>query len=325
MTLVGEFPITNRLKAAMAATLVFVVIEAAAGWYSNSLALLSDAAHNFTDTLALGLSLYALFLSARPSNPRRTFGYHRAGILVALINASTLLLISLFIFYEAYRRLIAPPPVNNVMMSVVAGIGFVVNSLIALGLRHASQNDLNVRSAFIHMAGDAASTLGVAIAGIIIQFTGWEVLDPLASIVIGLVIAWSSWEIVREGVNILLEGSPRGIDMQAMVQDMLRIDGVHGVHDLHAWSITSSMHALSAHIITDDVCISRGADIQREINQVLIDRYHIGHTALQLEAEGCTPDMLYCELGGNGGNHSEDGDHSNVSGPGAGQKDGTVG
>lgn len=290
--------VSTRFKVAIVLTVLFVMGEAAAGLYANSLALLSDAAHNFTDVLALGLSLYALYLSARPSNATRTFGYHRAGILAALVNATTLIGIALLIFYEAYERLVAPPPIQEQIMMVVAGVGFVINTGIAFFLRHFAQ-DLNVRSAFIHMVGDALSTLGVVIAGFAIHLTGWEILDPLASVLIGVLIAVSSWGILREGINILLEGTPTGIDMEAMVRDLMGIDGVQGVHDLHAWSISSSMHALSAHVLTDDVSLSRGADIQREINQVLIERYHIGHTALQLECEGCSPDTLYCELGAN--------------------------
>ncbi|MGE5265541.1 MAG: cation diffusion facilitator family transporter [Acidobacteriota bacterium] len=290
--------VSTRFKVAIVLTVLFVMGEAAAGLYANSLALLSDAAHNFTDVLALGLSLYALYLSARPSNATKTFGYHRAGILAALVNATTLIGIALLIFYEAYERLVAPPPIQEQVMMIVAGVGFVINTSIAFFLRHFAQ-DLNVRSAFIHMVGDALSTLGVVIAGFAIHLTGWEILDPLASVLIGVLIAVSSWGILREGINVLLEGTPTGIDMEAMVRDLMGIDGVQGVHDLHAWSISSSMHALSAHVLTDDVSLSRGADIQREINQVLIERYHIGHTALQLECEGCSPDTLYCELGAN--------------------------
>ena len=289
-----------QIRVAIVLTLLFVVVEAAAGIYSNSLALISDAAHNFTDVVALGLSWYAIYLSTRPASASKTFGYHRAGILVALINASTLIAIALFIFYEAFRRLTAPPEVQEQVIVAVALVALVVNTYTALILRRAAESDLNVRSAFVHLLGDALSTVGVLSAGLAIQLTGWVALDSLASVIIGVLIAASSWSIVREGVHILLEGTPRGIDMDAMIRDLLQVEGVHGVHDLHAWSITSNMHALSAHVLTDDVSVSRGADIQREINQVLIDRYHIGHTALQLECEDCSPDTLYCELGGNG-------------------------
>ncbi len=296
-----------RLQAAIAITLVFVVVEVAAGVYSNSLALLSDAAHNFTDVLALGLSLYALRLSARPATASKTYGYHRAGILIALVNATTLIGIALYIFYEAYARLLAPPVVQEQVIIVVAFVGLVLNGGIAFSLSHAGASDLNVRSAFVHMLGDAAATLGVVVAGIAIALTGWTVLDPIASILIGALIAWSSWSILREGVNILLEGTPHGIDLEAMVRDLMRVPGVRGVHDLHAWSITAQMHALSAHLVTDDITLSQGATIQREVNQLLVERYHITHTTLQFECEDCEPpNPLYCEWDGSGGppNHA---------------------
>jgi cobalt-zinc-cadmium efflux system protein len=276
---------------------VFMIGEASAGVYSNSLALLSDAAHNFTDALALGVSLYALRLSQRPANPTKTFGYHRAGILAALVNAATLIGIALLILYEALRRIGAPPRVQENVIIVVALIAFAMNTLIAFALRGTSARDLNVRSAFVHMAADAMSTLGVIAAGIAISITGLRIFDPLAGVLIGAIIIWSSWSILRETVDILLEGTPRGIDMDAMVRDLMRIQGVRGVHDLHAWSIDSNLRALSAHVLTGNVSLSDGAAIQREINQVLIQRYAIAHTALQLECEGCDPDALYCELG----------------------------
>jgi cobalt-zinc-cadmium efflux system protein len=288
---------SRRLEIALFVTALFVLGEIAAGIYSNSLALLSDAAHNFTDALAIGLSLYALRLSQRPANNTKTYGYHRAGILAALVNAGTLIGIGVLIFYEAVRRIIAPPAVQEDVIIVVALVALVMDSLIAVMLHRPGKRDLNVRSAFIHMAGDALATVGVLIAGIAIAFTGMVVLDPLASILIGLIIVWSSWSILRETVDILLEGTPRGIDMNAMLHDLMKIDGVRGVHDLHAWSITSDLRALSAHVLTGDVSISEGAIIQSEINQMLLRNYDIAHTALQLECEDCNPDALYCELG----------------------------
>ena len=287
----------RRLEIALIVTVLFVFGEIAAGIYSNSLALLSDAAHNFTDALALGLSLYALRLSQRPANNTKTYGYHRAGILAALVNAGTLIGIGALIFYEAIRRIVAPPAVQEDVIIVVALVALVMDSLIAVMLHRPGKRDLNVRSAFVHMAGDALATVGVLIAGIAIALTGLVVLDPLASILIGLIIVWSSWSILRETVDILLEGTPRGIDMNAMLRDLMRIDGVRGVHDLHAWSITSNLRALSAHVLTGDVSISEGAVIQGEINQMLLQNYDIAHTALQLECEDCNPDALYCELG----------------------------
>ncbi|HEX7586820.1 MAG TPA: cation diffusion facilitator family transporter [Anaerolineae bacterium] len=288
---------SRRLEIALLITALFVLGEGTAGIFSNSLALLSDAAHNFTDALALGLSLYALRLSQRPANPSRTFGYHRAGILAALVNAATLIGVAVLICYEALRRLAAPPAVQEDVIIIVALVAFVMNTLIAFALHQPGKHDLNVRSAFVHMAGDAVSTLGVFAAGIAISITGLVGLDPLASILISAIIIWSSWGILRETADILLEGTPRGIDMDAMLRDLTQIQGVYGIHDLHAWSINSNLRTLSAHVLTGDVSISAGAAIQREINQVLLQRYNIAHTALQLECEGCSPDALYCELG----------------------------
>jgi cobalt-zinc-cadmium efflux system protein len=286
----------RRLALALVITLAFVVVEALAGWYANSLALLTDAAHNFTDVIALGLSWYALRLTTRPAHAGKTFGYHRAGILIALLNSTTLVVIALGIFYEAYRRLVAPPQVEAGVLIVVAAIAFVVNVGTALLVRRGSENDLNLRSAFVHLAGDAVSTLGAILAGIGIALTGMAFLDPLASILIGALILWNAWGILRESVEILLESTPRDVDLQAMVGDLMRLPGVRGVHDLHVWSITQNMRALSAHILTDDTFISEGATVQREINALLRDKYGIAHAALQLECAGCEPDLLYCDL-----------------------------
>lgn len=286
----------GRLSIALVLTMSFVLLEAGAGWLANSLALLTDAAHNFMDVVALALSWYALRLTARPAHSGKTFGYHRAGILAALVNAATLVGLSLVIAYEAVRRLSAPPEVQAQLIVVVAVIGFVLNSSIAWALHRASAQDVNVRSAFVHMAGDAVSTLGVIAAGIGIALLGWSGLDPVASILIAALILWSAWDIIHETVDILLEGTPRGVDIKAMLRDLLRVKGVRGVHDLHVWSISSRVRALSAHVLTDDVPISEGARVQRDINDMLQKDYGISHATLQLESEGCEPDLLYCEL-----------------------------
>ena len=287
---------TRRMALALFITLGFVFIEAIAGVIANSLALLTDAAHNLTDVIALALSWYAIRLTLRPANSGKTFGYHRAGILIALFNSTTLVLISLGIFYEAYQRLLNPPQVEAGLMTIVAAIAFIVNVVTALLVKPGSDHDLNQRSAFIHLAGDALSTLGALVAGVLIMLTGWMILDPLVSVFIGLLIVWNAWLIIRESVEILLEGTPRDIDVNVMVTDLQHVPGVRGVHDLHVWSITQNMRALSAHILVDDEPISLGAEIQRQINEVLTNRYNIAHATLQLECVGCKPDMLYCEL-----------------------------
>ncbi len=287
---------TRRMALALVITLIFVIIEAGAGIIANSLALLTDAAHNLTDVIALALSWYAVRLTLRPAHSGRTYGYHRAGILIALFNSTTLVIIALGIFYEAYQRLLNPPEVQGGLMTVVAALAFVVNLGTALLVKPGSDHDLNQRSAFIHLAGDAISTLGALVAGVLIMLTGWTILDPLVSVLIGLLIVWNAWLIIRESVEILLEGTPRDIDMEEMVKDITSIDGVRGVHDLHVWSITQNMRALSAHVLVDDEQISVGAGIQRQINEVLKQQYNVAHATLQLECVGCEPDMLYCEL-----------------------------
>ncbi len=279
-------------------TLAFVLIEAAAGWFANSLALLTDAAHNLTDVIALALSWYAVRLTLQPSNSQKTYGYHRAGILVALLNSTTLVLISLGIFYEAYRRFVSPPEVKAGLMVGVGLVAVVVNGVTAWLVQRGSEHDLNLKSAYVHLMGDVASTIGAVIAGALIYFTHAEWLDPLVSVLIGVLILYNAWGIVRETVEILLEATPRDLDMETMVEDIKHVDGVLGVHDLHVWSLTQNLWTMSAHILTDDVSISRGAVIQGRVNELVSNRYHIAHATLQLECVDCEPDALYCDLNG---------------------------
>ncbi len=294
----------RRLALALFITLGFVFVEAAAGWYGNSLALLTDAAHNLTDVAALALSWYALRLAARPANAGKTFGYHRAGILIALFNSAGLIALTLWVFYEAYLRLLTPPVVDAPLLTWVAALAFVVNLGTAWLVKQGSHKDLNLRSAYLHLAGDALSTFGAILAGIVIWLTGWAALDPIVSILIGLLILWNAWTIVRESTGILLEGTPADLDLTALVNELRQVPGVRGVHDLHVWSITQDMRALSAHLLTDDLSISQGAAIQQAVNEVLVHRYNITHATLQLECEGCEPDRLYCDLEAPAHNHA---------------------
>lgn len=278
-------------------TLAFVAFEAVAGMFANSLALLSDAGHNLTDVIALGLSWYAIRLSVQPANASKTFGYHRAGILVALINSTTLAVISLGIIYEAYQRFRSTPEVQTNTLIGVSVVALLIHAGTALLFRRGSEHDLNLRSTFLHLLGDVISTLAAILAGIVIALTHLNWLDPLVSVFIALLILWSAWGILRETVDILLESTPRDIDMSRMVRDLMSVNGVRGVHDLHVWSITQSLRALSAHIVTDDVSVSSGAVIQRDINEIASRKYNIGHATLQLECVGCEPDLLYCDIG----------------------------
>ncbi len=289
---------TKRLSISLFITLAFVLIEAAAGIFSNSLALLTDAAHNLTDVIALGLSWFAIRVTTRPANERKTYGYHRVGILVALVNSTTLVLISLGIFYEAWRRFISPPEVQSSVLIGVGLIAVVVNLVTAMLVHKGSDSDLNLRSAFVHLMGDVLSTIGAVIAGVIIYFTGANWLDPLVSVLIGVLILYNAWGILRDALDILLEAKPRDINSTKLVEDVLNIEGVLGVHDLHIWSLTQNLRTLSAHILTNDLPISAGADIQRQINEMVYHRYNIAHATLQLECVNCLPNMMYCDLCG---------------------------
>ncbi|MGA2488864.1 MAG: cation diffusion facilitator family transporter [Anaerolineales bacterium] len=294
---------THRLALSIGLTAAFVLVEVAGGLYAKSLVLLTDAMHNVTDVLALALTLWALRATTKPAHAGKTYGYHRAGILVALVNSTTLVVIAIAIFYDAYRRLVAPPVVKADVLIGVGMVAVVVNLVTALFVRRGSEHDLNLRSAFLHLMGDVLSTLGAVVAGIVIHFTGLNWFDPLASIFIGLLILWNAWGILRESVNILMEATPADVDVEAVVASILRVDGVRGVHDLHIWSVTRELRTLSAHILTDDIHISEGTKIQAAIGELLDRTYGIAHATLQMECEGCIPADLYCDFTVNNHNH----------------------
>jgi cobalt-zinc-cadmium efflux system protein len=291
---------TRRLGLSLGITLAFVFVEIVAGIFANSLALLTDAAHNFTDVLALGLTWVALRLALRPSHSGKTFGYHRAGILVALFNSTTLVVIAGGIFYEAYRRFLVPPQVEADILIGVGIAAVVVNLVTALLVRRGSEHDLNLRSAFLHLAGDILSTAGAAAAGVAIRFTGARWLDPAVGAAIGALILWNAWGILRESLDILLEKTPADIDIDRLVADLQGLEGVCGVHDLHVWSITRSLRALSAHVLTGDISMQQAAAVRTRIEDVLCARYSISHSTLQLEHEACEPGELFCDM-----NHAE--------------------
>jgi cobalt-zinc-cadmium efflux system protein len=287
---------TSLLSLSLFLTLAFVVIEAGAGYFANSLALLTDAAHNLTDVIALALSWFAIRLTSQPANAKKTYGYHRAGILVALLNSTTLVLISIGIFYEAYLRFVSPPEVKSTILIGVGLIAVVINLVTALLVHRGSESDLNLRSAFVHLMGDVISTIGAVIAGIIIYFTNANWLDPFVSVLIGFLILYNAWGILKETVDILLESTPRDLDLKKMVKDITSVDGVLGVHDLHVWSLTQNLRTMSAHILTEDISVSAGAQIQSRINELVYHRYNIAHATLQLECVDCDPDSLYCHM-----------------------------
>jgi cobalt-zinc-cadmium efflux system protein len=286
----------RRLALSLALTVLFVVVEVVTGFFANSLALLTDAAHNATDVGALALTWWALRYTTKASNSEKTYGYHRAGILVALVNSTSLVLISVGIFYDAYRRLLAPPEVKADVLIVVGLVAIVINLVTALLVRSGSHHDLNLKSTYVHLMGDVLSTIGAVAAGIVIRFTDMDWVDPLASIFIGLLILWNAWGILRESINILMESTPKDVDMEALQADILKVEGVRGVHDLHVWSIAQSLRTLSAHILIDDIPISESMVIQAAVSDMLDHKYRISHATLQLECMGCISPDLYCEL-----------------------------
>jgi cobalt-zinc-cadmium efflux system protein len=288
--------IQTRLNVAMWLTVGFVIVEATAGMLANSLALLTDSAHNLTDVAALALSLFALRLQTRPASPERTYGFHRVGILVALVNSGALLLMSLWVLAEAYRRILEPTRVQAGPLLLVGIAAFFVNLVTALLIRRPGETDLNVRSTFLHLMGDVASTAAAVLAGIGIYFTGAYWLDAAASAIIAILIIISAWNVLREAVGILLEATPPDVDMQALVRDISTVQGVLGVHDLHVWSLSQNLRTMSAHVLTDDAGLRAGDGIRSQINALLAAEYNIRHATLQLECATCEPGQLYCEL-----------------------------
>ena len=269
------------------ATIAFVLVELIAGIKAHSLALVSDAGHNFTDALALGLAWAGFYLQSKPPDEVKTYGYHRAGVLSAFVNALTLVALSVWILYESVARLRAPEPVNETIMMVVAGLGLVLNGSVMLALRVASRDDINVRGAFVHMLGDALGSIAIVLGAAAIHYTGWVRVDPILSILIALLIVWTAWDIIRESLNILLEGLPRGIYLADVTEAMGTVEGVLGVHHLHIWSLGSNTHALSCHVLIEDVPPSASETILRSLNTLLDRRFGIAHTTVQFEHVSC--------------------------------------
>jgi len=280
----------------MGATLVFVAVEVVTGLRAHSLALLSDAGHNATDALALLLAWIANYLESKPANEIKTYGYQRAGVLSAFVNALTLVALSAWIFYQSVARLRKPEAVHQEIMLAVALLGLLLNGGIMWALRVARRGDINVRSAFVHMLGDALGSLGIVGGAIAIAYTGWVQVDPLLSILIGGLIVWTAWDIIHESLNILLEGLPRGIELQDVIGSMRCVDGVMDVHDLHIWSLGSSTHALSCHVLIADVPLSESDAILRGLNTMLADRFHIFHTTVQFEHLSCAVSENGCVI-----------------------------
>lgn len=286
----------------LALTLGFVVVETVYGLRARSLALLSDAGHNASDALALGLAAYAVWVARRPATPGKTFGYHRVAILTALANATALVVIALVILAEAWQTFrLHQAPEGGVMIGV-ASVALLMNTVIAYWLRDASHHSLNARAAYIHMAGDALSSLGVLLAGLLVRFAHWTVADPLVSILIAGFILYSSWGIIAEATNVLLEGTPRNIDVAALVAAMRDTPPVCAVHDLHVWTVGDGILFLSCHVVLpDETTMTESASTVAALNARLHDEFGIGHATIQAEiadGDGCRfdSDALLCAL-----------------------------
>jgi cobalt-zinc-cadmium efflux system protein len=275
----------RRLTLVLLLTVVYMLAEVLGGWWTGSLALLADAGHMLADVAALGLALVAMWFSSRPATPNKTYGYYRLEILAALINGAALVLISLIIFYEAYQRWAKPPEVNSAGLIIIAAGGLFINLVCAWVLHGDHEVDLNIRGAWLHIMGDALGSLGAIAAGLLMLFYNWYAADPLFSVIISLLIIWSSWHLIRESINVLLEGTPSHINLAAVEEAILHTSGVEDVHDLHVWTITSGREALSAHVIHAET-ISQ-PDLLKELRTKLHDRFGVDHLTIQME----TPDF----------------------------------
>jgi len=273
----------GKMKLAFFLTLIILVVELIGGIISHSLALLSDAGHVLTDIAAIGLSWYAMRQSEKPASEKFTFGYHRSGILAAFINAMTLIVIAVVILYEAIERFKNPQPVGSTWMFISASVGLMMNLYLGLGLR--KEDNINVKSAVLHMIGDAMASAGVIIGGFIILFTGWDIIDPILSVLIAFLIATGAWKIVKQTIGILMEGTPKGISLKEITDKLQSVDGVVNVHDLHVWSITSGKNALSCHVVLNNqVSFQESQVILRKIEHEMVHQ-GIGHVTIQLENE----------------------------------------
>jgi len=286
----------RRLSIVLVLTALYMLAEAAGGWMTGSLALLADAGHMLTDVAALALALIAVWFGARPATSSKTFGYYRLEIFAALINGVALVLISLLIFYEAYKRWAQPPEVRSGLMMIIATGGLLTNLVCAWLLHGDHKDDLNVRGVWLHIIGDALGSVGAILAGALMFIYGWYTADPLFSCLIGLLVIWSSWHLIRESTNILLEGTPSHINLAAVEDAILQTSGVEDVHDLHVWTITSGREALSAHVIHVET-ISQ-AELLTELRTKLHDRFGVDHLTIQMETPDFEDDTFhFCHAG----------------------------
>jgi cobalt-zinc-cadmium efflux system protein len=286
----------TRLKIALGLTFVYMIAEAVGGWLTNSLALLADAGHMLTDVAAMTLTLFAFWFAARPATSKKTYGYYRLEILAAFVNGVVLALLSLWVIYEAIERWQAPPEVKGLQMLAVASGGLVVNIIAAWLLHSGHQHDLNMRGAFLHVVGDLLGSVAAMAAGVAILAFGWVWADAVGSILISAIIIVGAWRLILDSVNVLLEGTPRHINLSAVEEVILNTAGVTGIHDLHIWTISSGIHALSVHISHDE-SVSH-SDLLAVVRDKLHDGFGIDHLTIQMETTTRETEALYiCETG----------------------------
>jgi cobalt-zinc-cadmium efflux system protein len=291
----GHAHVSERtLRSAFVLTMVFVTIEALFGWFGPSLALLSDAGHNLADAASLAFSWYAISIARKRSHHGMTFGYHRVGVLAALVNAVSLVVIALLIGWEALYRIRTPAVANGGVMIVVAAAAIGVNLVIGYWLRQGARNDINIRSAYLHQIGDAVSAFGVVIAGVLVATTGQTLADPVVSLLIAGLILISSYGVLTESTTVLLEGTPAGMDMPAVIEAIKTNAGVLEVHDLHVWMVGPGVVACSCHIVVAEQSVREGQQVLRAVVNDLKQRFHITHTTVQVEVEGCEDNDMYC-------------------------------
>ena len=297
------------LKWSTALTSGFVVLELIMGFRSHSLALLSDAGHNFTDALALLLAFFGFYWQQKPPTESKTYGYQRAGVLAAFVNALTLVVLSVVLLYESVVRLRNPEPVAETTMIWVAALALLVNGGILWALHRQESQDLNIRAAAVHMLGDAVGSVGIIIGAVAIKYTGWQAIDPILSILLSILIIWTSWDIMKDSLNVLLEGLPRGLELREVSEAMRAVPGVNDVHDIHIWSLGSETAAMSCHVSIDDMQLSASSNILHDINCLLASRFHINHSTIQIEHRECHLSENACSMDAVPHSHSHEHHH----------------
>ncbi len=286
----------SRLYLALAFNAVIIAAEFAGGFILNSMGLMSDAGHNLIDQGSLFLALYAHILTARPATEERTFGYHRAGIVAAFLNSFILLLTAVGIAFVGFKRVLHPVPVDGAWVMAIAAISFVANLTIALLLQHGAKDDLNIRSAFWHMLGDAWVSLGVVISGATILLTGWTMLDPLVSLLVVGAIVKGAWPLFKESLDVLLESTPPGVSASHVAATIESIPGVKNVHDLHIWAVEPRLIMLTCHLLVDGEDEALTSELLRHVRERVVSDFGIRHMTIQMETSCCHPDAVHCDL-----------------------------